>query len=584
MRDGRRRGHYPVRVPRSVYSVAAPPRRRPPEAAPPSTSSAAGPPRSRWARIDWWRIAPLLVCAVLAAIYLYFKPRSPDLAAHIFRSELFGREGFTVWNGQWYGGHHTPAYSILSPPLGWLLGPQLMGALSALAAVACFTELMRRAYGEVAARFGTIWFGAGAGIWLFTNRLPFMLGIAFGLAAALAVQRERRLLAPLLAVLSAISSPVAGLFVAMGGIAHALAHWRGARDADGARGHTPRRDGLILAAAAFVPPVLLTVAFPEGGWAPFPFSAYLPIPLFAVACVVLLPRDQGTLRWIAVLYALGASLALVLHTAMGGNAVRLGALLGGPVIACALWPRLGRRPLVPMVALLGALAFWQWSPAVRDIYKAIDDPVAKASYFDPLREYLALEPGQWRVEIPFTFGHWEGAEVASEAPLARGWLRQLDTGRHPIFYGNRINELTYASWLSENAVRFVALPDAKPDSSSYRERALIESGLPYLRLRKRFDHWRIYEVTLPAPFVIPEGDADIQLEQLGSDRVLLRVRRPGSALVRVRWTPYWLAKGGCVERAGEWTRVTAEKPGFLPLVTRFSPERIVQRGKRCNDG
>jgi hypothetical protein len=580
-----------VPVPRSVSSVAAPPRRLPPEAAPP-TASSANQRRSRWARLDWWRIAPTLISALLAAIYLYFKPRSPDLAAHIFRSELFGREGFTVWNGQWYGGHHTPAYSVLSPPLGWLLGPQLMGAFSAVAATACFTELMRNVYGALAARLGTIWFGIGSATLLFTNRLPFALGVAFGMAAVLATQRHRRLLAPALAVLSAISSPVAGLFLAMGGAGHALANWRGAKrqpgdtDAAGARAGrgAARRDGILLAAAAFVPPVLLTVIFPEGGWAPFPFSSYLPIPLFAIVCVLLLPRSQGTLRWTAALYGLGATLALVLHTAMGGNAVRAGALVGGPLLACALWPRLGRRPMMPMIALLGALAFWQWSPAVRDIYKAIDDPVAKASYFDPLREYLALEPGQWRVEIPFTFGHWEGAEVASEAPLARGWLRQLDTGRHPIFYGERINELTYASWLSENAVRFVALPDAKPDASSYRERALIESGLPYLRLRKQFDHWRIYEVTLPAPFVIPEGDANIALEQLGSDRVLLRVRRPGSAVVRVRWTPYWLAKGGCVEQAGEWTRVTAEKPGFLPLVTRFSPERIFQRGKRCNSG
>ena len=570
-------------MPRSVYSVAAPPRRRPPEAAPPALTPTAS-PRARWWRIDWWRIAPTLIAAALAAVYLIVEPRTPDLAAHLFRSELFGREGFTVWNGQWYGGHHTPAYSVLSPPLGWLLGPQPMGALSAVAATACFTELMRNAYGTIAARLGTVWFGVGSATLLFTNRLPFALGTAFGIAAALALQRNRRLLTPALGVLSAISSPVAGLFLAMGGVAYAISHRRGGSRRGVSRGRRiAARDGLILAAAAFLPPVLLTLAFPEGGYAPFPFSAYLPIPLFALACLALLPRAQGTLRWGVALYGLGATLALVIPTAMGGNAVRLGALLGGPVLACALYARLGRRPLVPMVALLGALAFWQWSPAVRDIYKAIDDPVAQASYFDPLREYLRLLPDQRRIEIPFTFGHWEGAEVASEAPLARGWLRQLDTGRHPLFYGDGLNELTYASWLSENAVRYVALPDAKPDSSSYRERALIESGrLPYLRLRKRFDHWRIYEVTLPAPLVIPDGEANIALEQLGSDRVLLRVRRPGSALVRVRWTPYWLAKGGCVERAGDWTRVTAREPGFLPLVIRFSPERIVQRGRRCN--
>lgn len=566
-------------MPRPAPPVAAPPRSHPPEAAAPAAARSPDeavprPPLRR--RIDLWRLAPTLIAAALATVYVVLKPRTPDLAAHIFRSELFGREGFAIWNGQWYGGHHTLAYSVLSPPIGWLLGPQLMGALSAVTATACFTEVARGHIGARAARFGTIWFGVASATLLFTNRLPFALGTAFGLAALLALQRNRRILAPLLGVLSAISSPVSGLFLAMVALAYALA--AGVRRLD-----ARHRDGLVLAAAAFVPPVLLTLAFPEGGYAPYPFSAYLPIPIFAAIFLVVVPRSERTVRITVILYALGSTLALAIPTAMGGNAVRFGALLAGPVLALVLAGR-WRRPMMPMAALLAGLAFWQWSPAVRDIYKAIDDPVAKASYFDPVREYFRLLPDQRRVEIPFTFGHWEGAEVASEVPLARGWLRQLDTGRNGIFYKGGLNELTYASWLSENAVRYVALPDAKPDSSSYRERALIERGLPYLSLRATFDHWRIYEVTLPTPIVIPRGDANIVLEQLGSDELLLRVKKPGDALLRVRWTPYWLAKGGCVQREGEWTRVTADKEGFLRLVTRFSPERVLQRGRRCNAG
>ena len=192
----------------------------------------------------------------------------------------------------------------------------------------------------------------------------------------------------------------------------------------------------------------------------------------------MIPRSERTLRWGVALYAAGSTLAYVLPTAMGNNAVRLGALLGGPVLACVLAGRgaagrAGRWWRWSLV--LAAFTVWQWSAAVRDTYKAATDPVAAdAGYFDPVREYLALLADQARVEIPFTLGHWEGAQVATEAPLARGWLRQLDTGRHPIFYKGGLNELTYASWLSENAVRYVALPDAKPDASSYRERALIE--------------------------------------------------------------------------------------------------------------
>jgi hypothetical protein len=82
--------------------------------------------------------------------------------------------------------------------------------------------------------------------------------------------------------------------------------------------------------------------------------------------------------------------------------------------------------------------------------------------------------------------------------------------------------------------------------------------------------------------VIPRGRANIRLEQLGSDQVLLDVERPGEALVRVRWTPYWFASGGCVERAGEWTRVIAREPGFMRLSTRFAPERMVHHGRRCD--
>jgi len=562
-------------VPRLSFSVAAPPAQRTAEAAlDPAEAGLDGAPSAGRRRPDWWRIAPTAISLALAVVYLIVEPRSPDLAAHIFRSELFGREGFTIWNGQWYGGHHTPAYSVLSPPLGWLLGPPLMGAIAAVASTVAFTEIARSHWGPRAARMGTLWYGAGSASLLFTNRLPFALGVAFAMAAVLALQRDRRLLAPALGVLSAMSSPVAGLFLAMGGLAYSLA----------ARGEgvpIKRRDGIALSAAGLVPPVLLTLAFPEGGYAPFPFSSYLPIPLFAIGCLIVLPRSERALRYACVLYGLGASLALVIPTAMGGNAVRLGALVGGPVIACSLAGR-WRRPVVPLAALLALLAVWQWSPAVRDIYKAIDDPVAKASYFDPVREYFRLRGNQRRVEIPFTFGHWEGAEVASEVPLARGWLRQIDTGRNPIFYKGGLNELTYASWLSENAVRYVALPDAKPDASAYRERALIEGGLPYLKLLATFEHWRIYEVTLPTPIVIPQGEANIVPEQLGSDELLLRVIKPGDAVVRVRWTPYWLAKGGCVERDGDWTKVTAEKEGFLRIVVRFSPERVFQRGRRCN--
>ena len=171
------RSLYPERVPRAVLSAAAPTRERPAETAG-ATPSAPGErvDDSRLRRIDWWRLAPTLLTTALAVAYVIFQPRSPDLAAHIFRADLFGREGFTLWNGQWYGGHHTPAYSILSPPLVWLLGPQVTGGLSAIGATACFTELVRRHFGPQRYRWGALWFGLGTASLMFTNRIPFAHG------------------------------------------------------------------------------------------------------------------------------------------------------------------------------------------------------------------------------------------------------------------------------------------------------------------------------------------------------------------------------------------------------------------------
>ena len=551
-------------------------------------------PARRGLGVSAWTVAPSAVALAFGVLYLVLEPRPGDLAVHVFRAELFGREGFTIWNGHWYGGHHTPAYSVLSGPLSWLIGPRLVLVLSCVACAALFEQLARRHFGAERARLGALWLGLGTVTLLATSRLPFALGTVLGLAAALALQRGRPRVAVALAFVATLASPVAGLFTAMAGLAYALSAGGARRrrptaaEAVRARDARDRRlSGSVVALAALAPVLFLSAAFPEGGWAPFPFSAYLPIPLFCAACLLVLPREERALRAGAILYALGSTLAVAYETPMGGTASRLGMLFGGPILLCAVWDRLP-RPSLPLlvvaVAGFGALGYWQWTSAIRDIDKAIHDPAAEPRYFEPLRAYLATLPDQRRIEIPFTSSRWENAEVAPLAPLARGWQRQLDTGRNPVFYRGDLNRLTYASWLAENAVRYVALPSAKPDRSSYAERALIEDGQRYLRLRWRSREWRVYEVVLPAPMVIPQGQANVVLEQFGSDELLLDVKRPGEALVRVRWTPYWFAAGGCVERAGEWTRVIADERGFMRLSTRFAPERIVDHGRRCDDG
>ena len=227
-------------------AVTSPPRTVPPQAPTESPTPGRTEEKRPWhSQVDWWRVAPVAIAVAFAVVYLIWQPRTVDLAAHTFRADLFGEEGFTIWNGLWYGGHHTPAYSILSPPLAWLLSPAVALALAAVASAALFGPLARGAFGEKQARWGSIWFGVGSATLLFTARLPFAIGVAFGLAALLALQRRRYGWAVVFAAMCPLGSPVAGLFLAMAGGAFALA-------AMGDR--TKRREGLLIAAAAFIPP------------------------------------------------------------------------------------------------------------------------------------------------------------------------------------------------------------------------------------------------------------------------------------------------------------------------------------------
>jgi hypothetical protein len=213
------------------------------------------------------------------------------------------------------------------------------------------------------------------------------------------------------------------------------------------------------------------------------------------------------------------------------------------------------------------------------------DPSTHASYYRPLLGFLAAHPGPpGRIAIPQLRSQWESYYVAREYPSARGWVRQIDVKLNSLFYEGTLDAGRYRRWLQENAVRFVAVPDDAPIGyGGMKEVALIAAGgLPYLRELPRAGHWRIYAVTAPHPLVIPEDGADVRATSMGPDQVVLDVRRPGPALLRVHFSPYWRLDGpGCVEQAGDWTRVTPERAGPVRLVMTFAPGRVLDRGRRC---
>jgi len=541
--------------------------------------AASAPPDRRLARppvtlpADPRRALPTLLAGVLALVYVIASPPSLDLAAHMFRAQLFRMEGFGIWNNLWYSGHDTPGYSVLFPPASAALTPQLAAALATTAAAAVFEPLARRHCGADAS-LGAIVFAAATATSLFTGRLAFAFGMLPAIGAVAALDRGRPSVAAALGVLTALASPVAALVPALAGAAYAIAAIL--PESAVATGTRRALAGLAVCIAALAPVGLLAFAFPEGGREPFAFSAFWPIPLLALGLLWAVPRRAHWLRAALVLYALGTLASFLIASPAGSNVARLGTFVAAPLAALVLWPR--RRGLLVLAAL--PLLYLEWHDPVRDLTTAVGDPSAAKGYSAPLLSFLARQGGPpFRTEIAFTAYHWEAYAVATRFPVARGWERQLDIKENGLFYSGRLTAATYGAWLHREAIRFVAIADAPLDYSAQAEAALIDRGLPYLRLVMRSAHWRVFAVADPTPIV--QGVAT--LTGLGPDWLTLRANRPGSALVRVHFTPYWaLTKGsGCVQPAGEFTALWLREPGRARLGIRFSVRRIGARSPRC---
>jgi hypothetical protein len=516
------------------------------------------------------RLIPTLVAAVFAIAYVLVSPPSLDLPAHLLRAKLFSTEGFGLWNNWWYGGHNTPGYSVLFPPVAALLTPQVAAGLATTGTAALFEPLARAHFGR-RALLGATWFGAATALDLFTGRLTFAFGLLPAMAATLALHRRRDWLAAGLAVVTALASPVAALFAALAAASTAIGR------AGAERRLRSAVMPLVVAAAALVPVLVLAVMFPEGGSEPFAFASLWPIPIIGVLGLFVLPRGELTLRAGVAMYVVGCILAYKLATPVGSNAVRLAPLVAGPVAALIWWPR--RRLLLLVVAV--PLLYLQWQAPVRDVRHSWNDRATEAAYYRPLIAFLSRQGGgPFRVEIPFTSFHWEAYEIAPRFPLARGWERQLDIKYNHIFYDHTLDADTYEAWLHSLAVHYVAVANTSLDYSAKAEVALIDRGLPYLRLAMQTKDWRVYAVRDPTPL----GQGVARVTALGANSVSLQARGAGRAVIRVRFSPYWKLSGapGCVAPDGDFTRVTLRRPGPAKLVIDFALSRIGARSPRCS--
>jgi hypothetical protein len=518
-------------------------------------------------------VPALAVAAALILAWLIADPRTPDLAAQVYRVGLFRQLGFAVWDGNWYAGHHLPGYSLLFPALGAATGLRAAGVLCVLASTALFASLVAGEYGR-AARWGAAAFAVAAvgDVWL--GRLAFALGVALALGAALALRRGHPLLAAALAALAAAGSPVAGLLLGLAAATVAIVQ------------RSPR-PLIVLAAPAAAVVIPLALLFPEGGYEPFPVLSFAATVAVIAAFAVALPAEERLLRIGAAVYLAACVLCLLVHSPIGSNIERYGVLLGAPLLLCALLhERPGGAGRV-RIGLLGALALaaigtWVlWGP-VRETAAVDGTPATSAAYYVPVERFLEELGGRpVRIEVPLTRSHWEAALLAPRVALARGWEKQLDSRYNGVLLASGLGARRYREWLDREAVEYVALPDAQPDPSSAVEDRLIRSGLPYLKPVFTSAHWRIFKVQGAEPLATGPG----RLSELGHDTFVLQADAAGTFLVREHFTRYWTVRSGdaCVGHGPEgFTSVRARAPGRIEVAASFSLTRALGGGSACS--
>jgi hypothetical protein len=497
-----------------------------------------------WARTRLaWIVA--VVAAGLGVAYLSMPPLGSDLAAQVARAEFFAAHGYTPIDLRWYGGVDQLGYSLVSQPVMALLGVRLTGVLGLLGSAVLFALLLRR---TGAPRPGL---GALAGVLciagnLISGRVTYGLGVLFGLAALLLLTWPRlRPLVVVAALLASATSPVAGLFLGLAGVALLLS------------GRIPA--GLLIAVPTAAPLALTAGLFGDGGWMNISHTDARRAVVAGLLVALLVPTRP--IRIGALLSSAGVLGAALVHTPVGLNATRLAVMFTLPVLAAYAtipWRRgAGPMPVWLVLLLLVAAGFWQ-PPVVTGDLRDYGNPTADRAYFTPLLDRLGSERLTGRVEIPPTRDYWEAARLG-EIPLARGWLRQADIDRNPLFFttvpgaagtGVALTPDSYHAWLTDQAVQFVAVPDAELSWPGRPEAAMVTAGLPYLTQIWNDDHWRLYAVTDAQPIVT----APATLVAQTATSVTFDTPAPAGVLVRIRYHRWLKATGGAVvTRSGIWT-------------------------------
>jgi hypothetical protein len=505
---------------------------------------------------------PVLVaagCALLAALAVELSPVvGGDLVAQAWWASWASSVGRPVDLG-WYGGVPIASYSLLGPWIGAAVGLPVVGVVGTVVGTAATTALLGRLRPSPAR--WTVAGIAAALAWAaneWSGRTTFGLGAALGCVALLLASGRRSSLvgAAVLAAVAGAVSPLASAFLLLAAAAWALGSLRrpfSLRDVPAG--------AWALTAGALVPLVLARllggVSGPEPNGAPQMLAA-IGVTLLGAALVA---RGRPVVQAGLALAALVLAATWLIDEPIGSNSTRLVLLFAVPLLIAA-----ARTPS-PVTALACVGVVWLVPPLLPDDFGP-RDPAVDAEADGLLAELDRLGP-VGRVEVVPLHEHEESLVVGDRVPLARGWLRQLDTARAPLFYGGGPAADEYLAWLRSSGVSYVALPEGGPDWSAHGEVALLRDGVPGLQ-----EVWSDASWTL---FRVPGGAMVRGAELVSSDRsaVVVDVTAPGRVDLALHWTRWATVEGpdGCL-RPGDrdgWMILEAQQAGRYVISSSWRP-------------
>jgi hypothetical protein len=499
-------------------------------------------------------LVPAGSAAFLAALLVWLGPPGNDLAAHVYQRALYLQHGFVLWNNFWYAGRYSfVTYSLLYYPLAAAIGIGLLAVLTVAVAVAAFSALAHREWGDQS-RWASWAFALCWAALVVSGAYPFMLGSAFALVALCAVQRGRLLAFAGAAALTLASSPLAFLLLVVVLVGVALA-----RLDQTARLVVP---ALAVVGIATVE-ILLQRMFPGGGAFPFSVAEFLAAVTFCLLGIGLTWNVGAAriLRWTFVVYLVACTAAFAVSSPVGENIARL-RFAAVPITILTLSLRRW-RPWPVCAAVLALALSWNFSPIAASLVRGAGDPAAHAAYWRPAISYLRRHvTPSYRVEAVDTAGHWPANFLAgARIPLARGWFRQEDFPQNRVLYGP-LGPSAYLAWLRRLGVRYVVLTTAPPDYSARGEARLLASGRSGLEVVFRTPTTRIFAVPSPQPLV----SSPARVLGLGYTSIRVFVPRPGRYRLAVTYSPYWQTPTGCLAATQDgMSELTVTEPGVIAL-------------------